>query len=205
MANVLRMPRRAHLRPISGYRRAAATARSIKRCGIRQTLIYRCLFGRSLAEADDTRPRREGRRALDLVRSLAAIAKAAGPDERGDSRSALIVGGDVGQRRFCAALLGGLGLRVDVATGGLQALRAIRGSRFGMVIVDATTADIEAGFWSALIEALMGADAARPPHLYVVTDGDGATPAMLRRLGAHRSLSRPVRALSLVEAIERLR
>jgi hypothetical protein len=145
-------------------------------------------------------PQRRLGRALRLVRHFADAARPpAKPCAR--RQSALVVGTDVGQNRFCEILLQALGLRVDIATSAAQALLALERGSFGLVIVDASALDLDRAFWSRL-PGLLGQGAARGAHLYVVTDRDGVRPCAS---GGYRTLPRPVRALSLVEAAERLR
>jgi DNA-binding NtrC family response regulator len=170
--------------------------------------FFRCLFGRDLAAGEAWRPRPRSRRAIDLVRAFASVAHSWPSGLAGESaaarRSALIISGDAAQRRFCETFLRALGLRVDVATTAAQALAALREDTFGLVIVDVAVAGLDGDFWTRLFEVLMSSELARPPHLYLVADDDGAHASIFRNLGAHRSISRPVRAVALVEAIERL-
>jgi CheY-like chemotaxis protein len=136
-----------------------------------------------------------------VSRLLARLLRRLGPASQ-PFGAALIVGGDAGQRRFCEALLQALGLRVDVATNGCQALQALGRGSFGLVIVDGAAPDLDASFWARL-RAL----AATPgsPRLYVVTDRKGGRLHAASAAAAVRAMPRPVRALSLVEAAQGLR
>ena len=116
--------------------------------------------------------------------------------------AALLVGGDVGQRRFCETLLQALGLRVDVAANACQALQALERDCFGLVIVDGAAPDLDAPFWARLrsLAATPGS-----PRLYVVTDRKGGRLHAASAASALRAIPRPVRALNLVEAAQGLR
>src|SRR5579862_8753078 len=76
-----------------------------------------------------------------LLRALARRAPAGCARRRPVARSstALIVGGDANQRRFCETLLQALGLSVEVAGGCGPALKALARCSFGLVIVDGAT------------------------------------------------------------------
>lgn len=210
MANANHVQRHVTLSRASSRRRRAVLPllKSARSHAVRGMHFVRCLFGRDLALADDGRPRGRSRRAADLMRAFSAAAQN-WPAELADEdapaqRSALIVTGDIGQRRFCETFLRALGLRVDIAQTPAQALAAVAQDAYGMVIVDASLPELDSAFWVRLFDELMDARLSRPPHLYLVTDEAGGRAETFRHLGAHRAISRPVRALALVEAIERL-
>ena len=211
MANANHVQRHVTLpRPMARRRRAVLPLlKSARDQAVRGMQIFRCLFGRELAADDDARPRGRAKRAIDFVRAFASVAQNWPSDLPGEvapaQRSALIVSGDASQRRFCETFLRALGLRVDEATTAAQALAAMHGDAYGMVIVDMALPGLDGDFWPSLFEALMRPGLARPPHLYLVADEADANAGAFRFLGAHRSISRPVRAVALVEAIERLR
>ena len=157
------------------------------------------IFGRMMfaAAAPAARGPAAGRR---LVRSLVAIARQTGAAPA--PRPALIVVDDARQRRFCETVLQALGVTTDVAAAGAQALQALERRSFGLVILDASAPDIDADFWRRLEQLF---ERRETPTFYLITDPEGRRPDHAPRLAAVRAIPRPVRALNLVEAAQRLR
>jgi CheY-like chemotaxis protein len=124
--------------------------------------------------------------------------------EPGKIGAALVVGGDACQQRFCETFLQTLGLTVEVAPNAQDGLRAAASAAYGLVIVDARTRGFDAGLWMQILEATTAKTASAAPDIYVVTNGAGDAPALAIELGASRSIQRPVRAVDLIRAVERM-
>lgn len=124
--------------------------------------------------------------------------------EPGKTSSALVVGGDACQQRFCETFLQTLGLSVEVAANAQDGLRAAASAAYGLVIVDARTRGFDAGLWSQILEATAAKTASAAPDVYVVTNDAKEASAQAIELGASRPIQRPVRAVDLIRAIERM-
>lgn len=117
--------------------------------------------------------------------------------QSGGDLAALVVGGDCAQQRFCETFLRTLGLSVDVVASAEDGLTAALRSSYALIIVDERTRGFDADLWSQVLgaKANRGAPA---PDIYVVVEGEG------RPRGDCRPIQRPIRAVNLVRAIERL-
>ena len=107
----------------------------------------------------------------------------------------LVVGGDACQQRFCETFLATMGIAVDLAAGAEEGLTALKRAVYGLVIVDNRTRGFDAEAWSRVI-----AGAARggvSADLYVVTDDEDER-------ASGRVMRRPLRAIHLLRAVERL-
>jgi CheY-like chemotaxis protein len=122
----------------------------------------------------------------------------------GKASAALVVGGDACQQRFCQTFLQTLGLTVEVASNDQDGLRAVASAAYGLVIVDARTRGFDAGVWSCVLEATAAKTASATPDVYVVTGDEAPEAARMVDLGAYRPIQRPVRAIHLIRAIERM-
>jgi CheY-like chemotaxis protein len=116
--------------------------------------------------------------------------------------TALLIGGDPAQQRFCQTFLQTLDVTVEVARNFQDGMHALAASSFGLVIVDARTRGFDAGLWSCVLtaKAARGGPAAK---IYFVTDDSRMPNAQIA--GTWDCLCRPVRALDLVRVVERLR
>jgi serine/threonine-protein kinase PpkA len=111
----------------------------------------------------------------------------------------LAIDDDPSLLRLVRHMLGGAGYRVEVAADGVEGLQKIRAERPDLVVCDVQMPR-KSGF--EVLEALR-ADAATAGLPFVLLTGRDDREAVRRgmRLGADDFLSKPVRALELVEAI----
>jgi hypothetical protein len=133
----------------------------------------------------------------DLVGSLT---RAARPRSTAAMRRALIVGGDALHQRFCETFLRTLNVAVVLAPSCREGLRAIGEAGFDIVIVDEDAAEREHACWACL-DLLVRMNRGQ---LYVVSEARGLRGLVGGEATAARPMPKPVRAISLVEALARL-
>ena len=135
-----------------------------------------------------------------LAAARAALRSRASDAVAPSALTALVVGGDCLQQRFCESFLQTLGLKVDVAANAENGITAAARSAYSLLIVDARSRGFDADLWTQVLEATAARHSAPHPDVYVVVDED----SQHRGLGDCRAIQHPIRAVNLVRAIERL-
>jgi len=145
---------------------------------------------------------------LTLMRSapeaLSAALRARVSDVRGVGAgrvvSALVVGADCRQQRFCESFLQTLGLKVDLAANAEDGVTAAARAPYALVIVDARSRGFDADLWTQVLQATAARYGAPAPDVYVVVEDE----TQWAGTADCRAIQHPVRAVNLVRAIERL-
>jgi chemotaxis protein histidine kinase CheA/ActR/RegA family two-component response regulator len=114
--------------------------------------------------------------------------------------AALVVDDSISVRRGMARQLASLGLDVQEASDGVEALSRLRGSSFGLVVTDLEMPRLD-GF-ALLSEMKHSAILATIPVVVASTCADAETRRRVLELGAHALLSKPVDPSTLARTVE---
>ena len=119
-----------------------------------------------------------------------------------EPKAVLVVDDSISVRRGIARQLRGLGVKVQEASDGLEALGLLRDARFGLVLTDLEMPKLD-GF-ALLAEIKRIPSLSTIPVIVASTLCDPETRRHLLELGAHTLLSKPVDPRDLAEVVEPL-
>jgi CheY-like chemotaxis protein len=114
----------------------------------------------------------------------------------------LVVDDSISVRRQMARLLRCLGMDVQEASDGVEALGRLRDSHYGLVVTDLEMPKLD-GF-TLLAEIKRSASVAAIPVVVASTRCDSETRRRVMEAGAHALLSKPVDPMSLARIVEQL-